>query len=211
MKECRVTLLTDGKGDRALIPPITWLLHEKLPTLPVKIEWADLAGLPRPPAGLAGRIRAALEYYPCDALLVHRDAETERREKRVSEIQEAIAEVSMTKPHVCVITVRMQEAWMLIDENAIRSAAGNPRGTVSLPMPRLQKLEDLPDPKNMLRELLRRASELTGRRLKKFSASASTHRVAELIDDWRPLRKLRAFCKFERELDQALAALGFQA
>jgi hypothetical protein len=210
MKECRVTLLTDGKSDRALIPPITWLLHEKLPTVPVRIEWADLSGLPRLPVGLAGRMHAALEYYPCDALLVHRDAETERREKRVAEIEQAVAELSTTKPHVCVITVRMQEAWMLIDETAIRTAAGNPRGTVALAIPRLQRLEDLPDPKNTLRELLRKASELTGRRLKKFSASASAHRVSELIDDWRPLRKLPAFVEFERELDQVLAALGDQ-
>ena len=209
MREFRVTLLTDGKSDRALIPPITWLLHEKLPTIPVRVEWADLAGLPRPPAGLAERMRAALEYYPCDTLMVHRDAETERREKRVAEIVDAVAELPTTKPHVCVITVRMQEAWMLIDEDAIRAAAGNPRGSVALAMPRLQRLEDLPEPKNVLRELLRKASELTGRRLKKFSASASAHRVAELIDDWRPLRKLTAFVEFERELDQVLAALGY--
>jgi hypothetical protein len=103
----------------------------------------------------------------------------------------------------------MQEAWMLIDENAIRAAAGNPTGSIALAMPRLQRLEDLPDPKSVLRELLRKASELIGRRLKKFSATAGAHRVAELIDDWRPLRRLAAFAEFERELDQVLAALGY--
>jgi hypothetical protein len=87
MKECRLTLLTDGISDRALIPPITWLLHEKLPRVPIQIQWADLARLPRPPKELDGKIKAALDLYPCDVLLVHRDAEGESRNKRVGEIQ----------------------------------------------------------------------------------------------------------------------------
>jgi hypothetical protein len=205
MKECRLTLLTDGRSDRALMPPITWLLHEKLPGIPIQLEWADLTRLPRPPKGLDGRIKAALGFYPCDILLVHRDAEGESRNKRVVEIQDAVAKTAVSKPHICVVTVRMQEAWMLINEASIRSAAGNPNGTVTLRLPKLQEIESLPDPKSLLRELLRKASELTGRRLKKFSASANAHRVAELVDDWQPLRKLSAFVEFEGELDQILA------
>ena len=81
MKEWRFTLLTDGGSDRALLPPITWLLHEKLPGIPVQLEWADLRRVPRPVKGLAGRIKAAIDYYPCDVLLVHRDAEGEPRKK----------------------------------------------------------------------------------------------------------------------------------
>jgi hypothetical protein len=126
----------------------------------------------------------------------------------VAEIQEAIANITLSEPHVCVVPVRMQEAWMLIDEAAIRSAAGNPNGSVTLRLPRLQEIEGLADPKNLLHELLRNASELTGRRLKKFSASANAHRVAELVDDWQPLRKLSAFVEFERELDQVLATFA---
>jgi hypothetical protein len=81
MKEFRLTLLTDGRSDRALIPPITWLLHEKLPGIPVRPQWADLARLPRPPKSLDGRIKAAVDFFPCDVLLVHRDAEGESRKK----------------------------------------------------------------------------------------------------------------------------------
>jgi hypothetical protein len=205
MTECRLTLVTDGRGDRALIPPITWALHEKLPGIAVRVEWADLARLRRAPIGLSGRVQAAIEYYPCDILLVHRDAEREPREKRVDEIQDAINESSAATPFVCVVTVRMQEAWMLIDEKAIRGASGNPTGTVPLSLPKLPRIDALADPKSVLHELLRKASELTGRQLKKFSASASAHRVAELVEDWQPLRKLAAFIEFERELDRALA------
>ncbi len=207
MKECCLTLLTDGRGDTALIHPIRWLLHAKLPGIPIKLEWADLARLPRPPKGLAGRIIAALDYYPCDVLLVHRDAEGDPREKRVSEIQEAMEESTPGIPYACVVTVKMQEAWMLIDEYAIRSAAGNPNGSVTLNLPRLREIENIAEPKNVLHDLLQKASEKTGRRLKKFSASAKAHRVAELIDDWTPLRKLSAFVEFEKELNQVLASL----
>jgi hypothetical protein len=115
MKECRFTLLTDCPGDTALIPPITWLLHQKLPGIAAQIEWADLARLSRPPKGLVGKVKAALDYYPCDILLVHRDSENEPREKRVVEIQDAMNEAAIDTPFVCVITVRMQEAWMYLN------------------------------------------------------------------------------------------------
>lgn len=205
MKECRFTLLTDGPADTALIPPITWLLHQKLPDIPVQIEWADLTRLSKLPKGLVGRVQAALNYYPCDILLVHRDSESESREKRETEIHSAMREAPAGTPFVCVVTVKMQEAWMLIDEDAIRTAAGNPNGDVALHLPKLREIENLTDPKTILHELLRNASELTGRRLKKFSAPANAHRVAELIEDWKPLRKLSAFVEFENELNRVLA------
>ena len=45
---------------------------------------------------------------------------------RKAEVQAAIA--TLDKPAICVIPVRMQEAWLLFDEIAIRHAAGNPHG-----------------------------------------------------------------------------------
>ncbi len=97
---------------------------------------------------------------------------------------------------------------MLLDEDAIRSAAGNPNGAVALDLPRIQELESLPDPKHILHELLRRASEKTGRRLKKFSASANAYRVAELTGNWHLLRKLSAFVEFEMELEMVFSKLN---
>jgi predicted ATPase len=64
-------------------------------------------------------------------LFVHRDAERELLEKRVAEIHSVVSEAAQTKlvpPVVCVIPVRMQEAWFLFDESALRRAAGNPNG-----------------------------------------------------------------------------------
>ena len=99
---------------------------------------------------------------------------------------------------LCVVPVRMQEAWLLFDEAALRTAAGNPRGRQELQLPRLGDIERLPDPKAILRQIIRTASGLSGRRLHRLEVS--TQRVAELIDDFTPLRALLAFQALEQEL-----------
>jgi hypothetical protein len=91
----------------------------------------------------------------------------------------------------------MSEAWMLFDEQAIRKAAGNPNGTSLLDLPSLRNTEAIPDPKEKLRRALETASELSGRRLKKFNTSQAFWRVVEYIDDFSRLRELSAFRKFE--------------
>jgi|SRR5581483_3800693 len=206
MKELRYTLLSDGSSDRALLPVLSCLLRQHLPDMPIQAEWADLRRLPRAPRKLAPRIRKALEVYPCDVLFIHRDAEGEPRERRIEEIHEAAVGVSVA--WVGIVPVRMQEAWLLFDEAAIRSAAGNPRGDSPLPLPDLAEVESLPDPKSLLHELLRSASGLQGRRRKKFSAPAVVHRVADLIPDFSPLRRLSAFQALEQDLSSTLARLG---
>ncbi len=96
----------------------------------------------------------------------------------------------------------MQEAWLLIDESALRKAAGNPLGRRPLPVPDPKRLEDLPDPKQTLHELLRQASDLHGRRLARFNRDVRrhVHRLAQQIEDFRPLRGLSAFQRLEHEV-----------
>jgi hypothetical protein len=100
----------------------------------------------------------------------------------------------------------MTEAWLLIDETAIRTAARNPNGKIKLGIPAIKKLENLPDPKDVLHELLRQASEAQGRDLKKFRVHAMVHRLAELIEDYSSLRQLSAFQQFESDLSNLLSA-----
>ena len=103
--------------------------------------------------------------------------------------------------------VRMTEAWLLVDEQAIRSAASNPNGKNDLSMPGLDRLENIPNPKNMLFEKLKLASELPTGRLRKFRPETRRHRVAELISDYSQLRNLSAFVKFEGDLIECVKAL----
>ena len=67
-------------------------------------------------------------------------------------------------------------------------------------LPDLFTIEQNPDPKNILFEVLREASGLTGRRLKKFNVSESRIRIAELVSDYTPLHKLSAFQRLEKDI-----------
>ena len=202
MQELRYTLLADGSSDRALIPILTWLLRQSCGAIPIQPEFADLRRLPHPPKKLSERIHWSVELYPCDLLFVHRDAESAPIEKRESELHKALKESSEEDSVrvVCVVPVRMQEAWLLIDEAALRKAAGDPNGTQPLDMPDVQKLEELADPKQLIRELLRQASGLRGRRLKRFNWRSRAHRVAEIIDDFSVLYRLAAFQRLAAEV-----------
>lgn len=209
MRELRYTLLSDGSSDRALLPVLTWLLESHLVECAIQPTWADLGRLPKRPKTLLEKIISSLQLYPpCDLLFVHRDAEKEPREKRVAEIRQAIKEAGelVLVPTVCVVPVHMTEAWLLFDEAALRRAAGYPGGRQALQLPDISKLEQLPDPKSVLYQLLREASGLTGRRLKKLSVNELVHRVAELIDDFTPLRELPAFKALEAEIEEVIQA-----
>lgn len=208
MNELRYTFLTDGVSDQALIPILTWTLRQQGVRIAIQPEWADLRRLPPARRTLADKIALSIDYYPCDLLFVHRDAEREPRQVRVTEIHKAITHLvePVSAPIVCVVPVRMQEAWLLFDEMAIRFAAGNPNGKEPIVLPPMATLENLADPKDVLYDLLRKASGLSGRRLKKFSASKEARRVAEFIDDFTPLRRLPAFNAFEAEIKGVIDA-----
>jgi len=150
--------------------------------------------------------------YPCDLLFVHRDAERASPESRLAEIADALKKARSRidlPPAVCVVPVRMQEAWLLFDVQAIRKAAGNPNGRAVLNLPRVGDLETKPNPKKLLNELLCRASELKGRHLKRFKRSIAPARVAEFIDDFGPLRDLCAFKKLEDDIKEIVASGGW--
>lgn len=208
MSSRRFTLVSDGPSDAALLHPLKWLLQANGVDDPIESAWADLRAFPQPINGLDLKIRAALELYPCELLFVHRDAERESRLTRVDEIRSAIQRLASDgfagHPYVCVVPVRMTEAWLLFDEDAIRQAAGNPKSTTPLDLPPISRVEDLPDPKAVLNEALRLATDKPPRRLKKFRTGQAIQRLAELIQDYSPLRRATAFQSVEYELKVAL-------
>lgn len=156
----------------------------------------------------------SIDSYPCDIFFIHRDAEKESYAYRVQEIRKAIITVSQTLPAlpaICVVPVRMQEAWILFDEFAIRTAAGNPNGKIPLTLPVMSKTETLIDPKAKLTELLISASGYTGRHLKKLKSEIhqKAHLVAGFIADFAPLRALPAFVALENDLKSFIIAKGW--
>ncbi len=213
MKDLRYTFVTDGSSDKVLMPILTWTLIDQGVSGVIQPEWADLRNLAS--AGsiqLTEKIPLAIEHYPCDLLFVHRDAERESIESRKSEINNAIRMLEKTQsvpPRVCVVPVRMQEAWLLFDENAIRLATGNRSGRRTLNLPKLSQVEQVSNPKAILHNCLRQVSGLTGRRLKSFRANSCVHRITELISDFSPLRALKAFKAFENDLREIIIEQGW--
>jgi hypothetical protein len=203
MDEIRYTLISDGPSDRTLLPILTWVLREKGEVSRIQAEWADLRRLPRPPQTLHERVLIAVELFPCDLLFIHRDSEREEPDRRYTEIHDALQEATIRgfqAPAVCVVPVRMTEAWLLFNETALRLAAGNPNGKNPLNIPDLATIEQIPDPKELLFEALREASGLKGRHLKRFNMAESRIRITELIADFSPLRKLSAFQRLEKDI-----------
>lgn len=199
MRDLRVTLLADGSSDRVLLRPIRWLLLQYLPHSTVSYQWADLFRLRHKPRTLADRMAAAVSYYPCELLFVHRDAEREYWQRRRQEIVEAREQSGIPVPVVPVVPVRMTEAWLLFDEPAVRLAAGNPNGSMDIGLPHGNP-ESLADPKACLYDALRLASGLSGRRLRAFDVHHAVQRVGDYIGDFSPLRSLNSFSQLERDV-----------
>jgi hypothetical protein len=149
------------------------------------------------------------QRYPCELLLVHRDADKldplVRRIEVVDAARQAQADDPRIPPSVPVIPVRMSEAWLLIDLPALRKAAGNPQSAQALHLPALKSLERLPSPKQTLHELLLDASATTGRRRRNFDVDAAKFRLADLIGDYAVLRALPAFRSLEADVINALS------
>lgn len=203
MSEITYTLLSDGTSDKALLPIIEWTLQQHFPDLVVQRQWADLSRLPKPPKTLTERIEKAIELYPCDYLFVHRNAEKQSLVERQCEIEDAWRVVTkgvITQTMVGVIPVRMTEAWLLIDEQAIRTASGNRSGRQAINLPPTRSLETLPDPKQTLQQLLRDASGLNGHRLQKFNVSKAIQLVANNINNYSALKILKAYEIFEESI-----------
>lgn len=207
----RYTLVSDGPTDRVLLPIIAWVL-EQIPwpdERRFESQFAESRELQRG-AGLAGKIESALRRYPCDLLFVHRDAESSDeavRRHRLEEISLAMEGRSIC--YVPIVPVRMTEAWLLIDRAAICHAADNPHSKADISLPPLRRLEDHPDPKALLHELLALASERNGRRLKAFRGELTRRGcfVPDYISDFTPLRQLPAFRAFEEETQRTIESL----
>lgn len=206
----RYTLLGDGSSDAALLPVLAWLLREHLPTAPIgQGQFADLGRLPGQVcpdrADLPARMRVAAEYYTCDVLFTHRDAEQSGQyAARRDRIDGAAQEAGLGIPVIPVVPVRMTETWLLHDEAALRRAAGRPNDNTALGLPSMKYTERV-HAKDRLFAALQTAAALSGRRAKQFSASEARARLALLIDDFSPLRQFEAFQDLERDIKEFCA------
>jgi hypothetical protein len=204
METVRFTLVGDGSSDRILLPIVEWTLRKA--GVLAQGQFADPRQLPRRCSSFSERLAAAVDRFPCQVLFVHRDAEAGSWDQRRDEIRNALigGVTPLNLPAVAVIPVRMSEAWLCFDFEAIRWASGNPAGQIRLKLPRIGETETERDPKARLHEALREASERTGRRRKAFNPHTAVHLIAERIQDFSPLRALPAFQRFEAAIDSGV-------
>ena len=188
-RQLAYAVVADGDTDRLLVPIIQWAVHRLDPGVEIlEPEFRKRKG------GIA----AFLAAYQTGARLIfaHRDAETATLDERLHEFD------PVTRQDIVpVIPVRMSEAWLLFDGPAIARAAGKPSARV--PVPDVARIENLPNPKGVLDDLLVQAAGApTGRRGRNFKSSIAARRanVAGYITDYSPLEHLPAFRSFQETL-----------
>jgi len=144
----------------------------------------------------------AAELYPCDVLFVHRDAEKQTPELRREQIAGLVVRAGVR--HIPVVPVRMTEAWLLPQEKAIRSAAGNPNGTEELRLPDIRRVEEIPDPKKVLHDALVIACGLSARRRSRFPVEKRIHLIPNYIDDYSCLDVLPSFQALQQDIREMI-------
>lgn len=206
------TLVADGSSDRLLKPILEWLLSQHLPPgSSITIQVPDWGRFPRPVPNLQVKLLAAREFFTADVYFIHRDAEKSSWAARRAEIDtDAQRILRPGTPYVGIVPVQMTESWLFHNEPVIREAAENPNGRIPINLPSPRRIESLPEAKEHLLTILREASGLSGRRLKKFEANERRrlHRLADLQQEqgFAVLRALPAFQALEREIISLIAA-----
>jgi hypothetical protein len=192
------TLVADGSSDRMLIPLIQNALKEIYPNL----TFSDVIFSGAKGASLEERVAKTVEQYSSDLLFVHRDAEKQPPQKRLDEIKLA-AGVEFQQKIVAVIPVKMTEAWLLCNEEAIRCAVGNSKGVSNLDLPSGARIESC-DAKDVLDAALIQAVDHNARRRRKFYPQDYRYRVAELCTSRQKLLLIPSYKDFEDRLRSAL-------
>jgi Domain of unknown function (DUF4276) len=201
----RYTLVAEGSTDEALMPLLDWTLQRFTPYV--------FSGeiLYRKGMSLSEKAALAVEEAPSDLLFIHRDSDRTAPEHRYHEIDKALTLAQVMVPSVCVVPIRMMEAWLLFDSATLRQAAGNRNGRAPLNLPPLSQLEDLADPKSVLHEALQTASERRGRRLTEFKKQLpdAMCRIGQLTDDFTPLLRLSSFQQLQEDVQRVLESQGW--
>ena len=124
----RFVLVCEGQSDAGLVPHIQQMIIENSGEAEVQGEhWCHGSQLE---SKIRGGLKAADNMV--DLLFVHRDANNAGADARQREIDLAVAAALKAPRFVAVIPVRMTEAWLLLDETAIRKVVGKSKraGTV---------------------------------------------------------------------------------
>jgi hypothetical protein len=199
--------VAEGSSDAPLAAIVESLFLER--GFIVRLSAPDFGRLERTPKDVRSRISAGLALLGdgADVVVVHRDADGIGPNARRTEIETAVQEVGQEFALVPVIPIRMTEAWLLLDEPAIRQVAGNPNGRMTLGLPTLREVERIADPKTYLRDCLLTASGAAGRRREMLRNRFPQHRrqLLERLDPKGKVTSLKAWQALVDSIDQVAA------
>lgn len=196
-------LLCEGTSDEPLV--------EHIETLVARFGAGEALGIARSGGGSTEeKLGALLEQDVLfDFVAVHRDADSRNPDDRVSEVEIVLNRLGvMGCP---VVPVQMTEAWLLVDEQAIRAAVGRPLGREQLGVPPLREIERTHDPKMILRQALISATGTTGRRHRQAARQWSAYRrvLMQRLDVDGPVTRLHSWQRMvedvERVVEQVLS------
>lgn len=159
---------------------------------------------------VAAKLKAALTLEPqANLVFIHRDADGRDATRRYAEIAESVAACVCNLPTICVVPIQETEAWLLLDESAIRRAVGRPNSSVALDLPVPTAVERVARPKERLKEVLVRASEATGRRLERIRQDFPLQRRALLQDlvTGGPLEHVPSWSRLRADLRRTLTEI----
>jgi len=159
--EFTFVLLREGTSDDGLVPHLQALL--------VRAGATTATGTSRP---YRGSVQAKLEALrgeedTPDLVFIHWDSDARSSAERREHVELVCS--YMEPPPWCVPVVPVQEleAWLLVDEAAIRTAVGRPSGQELVSLPALRAIERTAGPKEILQAALAVASGTTGRKRRK--------------------------------------------
>lgn len=206
----RFVFLAEGSSDGGLVPHLERMCiaagaHEVSGVSP------DFNRLPSVGRTVQSKLTAALELEPhADLIFVHRDSDSRTSSQRYEEIAEAVRGSGASQQVVAVVPVQETEAWLLVDEAAIRRAVGNPHGTVDLRLPNPGRVENVASPKEVLEDALVRASEQSGRRLRRLRKGLPST-IRDLLSDLPlegPVARIPSWNRLRGDTRDALATLA---
>ena len=199
--------LCEGSSDTGLIA--------HLETLLVHFGAQEATGMPDTRKGtIPARLRQLRTEETgtgIDMVFIHRDSDGPDRKRREREIRRGVEESGFPHPFIPVIPVQETEAWLLLDEQAIRDVVAS-KGKQPLRLPKPNAIEGTRNPKEILQKALLAASETSGRRLKKEKNSFSRHRrvLMQRLDPFGAVRNLPSWQCLERDIKRALEQLENQ-
>lgn len=213
MLRVKFVLVCEGPSDRGLV--------RHLEALCVRAGASEVIG-DAPDLGLLGvptghcaaeQVRAVVDRMAdVNLVFIHRDADASAPARVRRQLEEEMRAAEALPGYVMVVPVQELEAWLLVDPQAIREVAGNPRGTVGLDLPALRRIEATARPKERLRAALVLASEARGRTLARLKRESSElHRILlERLDIDGPVTQLRSWRSLVDDIGAAIGRLGEQ-